>query len=101
MSPTPYTNNTNKVLSRYIKAADGTTLVLNYQHREANGIRSAIQRIRLTGDKTPSLALIARRSISVYLAHLESSPTAFANEVAALEKLATRVPDRQRSSTKS
>ena len=89
--------NTDKVLTKYIRARDGTKLVLNYRHQEANGIRSAVQRIRLKGDKAPSLSLIARRSMGLYLAHLESSPSAFANELAALEKLATRAPDRKRS----
>ena len=97
MTPTPFTDNTGKVLTRYLKARDGTVLTLNYRHQEANAIRSTVQGIRLKGDKTPSLSLIARRSMGLYLAHLESSPSAFANEVAALEKLATRATDRKRS----
>ena len=97
MTPTPYTDNTGKTLTRYIKARDGTVLTLNYRSQEANGIRSAVQRIRLKGDKTPSLSLIARRSMGLYIQHLESSPTAFANEVKALEALATPASNRKQS----
>jgi hypothetical protein len=86
-----------KVRTRYLRAKDGTTLVLNYRHQEAHDIRAALQRIRLKGDKTPSLSLIARRSMRVYLAHLESSPAAFAHEVQALERLATPVANRKDS----
>ena len=75
MTPTPFTDNTDKVLTKYIRARDGTVLTLNYRHQEANAIRSALQKIRLKGDKTPSLSLIARRSIAVYLSHLESMLT--------------------------
>ena len=95
MTPTPFTDNTDKVLTRYIRARDGTVLTLNYRHQEANAIRATLQRIRLKGDKQPSLSLIARRSMSLYLAHLESSPSAFADEVQALERLATPVSHRK------
>lgn len=88
------TNNTDKVLTQYIKSSDGTKLVLNYRHQEANGIRAALNRIRLKGDKTPSLSLIARRSMALYLEHLNSSNQAFDIEVEALEKLATRASKR-------
>lgn len=91
--------NTDKVLTKYIRARDGTKLVLNYRHQEANGIRSAVQRIRLKGDKAPSLSLIARRSMGLYIAHLQSSPAAFANEVQALEQLATPVAHRKQRPT--
>ena len=97
MTPTPLVNNTGKVKTKYMRARDGTTLVLNYRHQEANDIRSALQRIRLKGDRTPSLSLIARRSIAVYLSHLESSQRAFDAEVQALEKLATPIATRQQS----
>jgi hypothetical protein len=93
---TPFTDNTDKVLTKYIRASDGTTLTLNYRHQEANALRAAVQRIRLKGDKTPSLSLIARRSMSLYMQLLESSHAAFAAEVNALEKLATPVSTRKR-----
>lgn len=94
---TPFTDNTGKVLTKYIRASNGTTLTLNYPHREASAIREAIQRIHLKGDKTPSLSLIARRSMSLYLAHLGSSPAAFDDEVKALEKVATPVSCRKQA----
>lgn len=97
MTPDPSTDNTGKVRTKYIRARDGTALTLNYRHQEAHAIRRAVQSIRLKGDKTPSLSLIARRSIGLYLAHLESSPRAFAAEVQALEKLATPVASRKTS----
>lgn len=95
------TTNTGKVLSQYLRAKDGTKLVLNYRHQEANGIRAALEQIRLKGDKTPSLSLIARRSMTLYLEHLNSSHQAFDIEVEALEKLATRASTRTVSSTAS
>ena len=90
-------DNTDKVLTRYIRAREGTKLVLNYRHQEANAIRSALQRIRLKGDKAPSLSLIARRSMGLYIEHLQSSPSALEGEVQALEKLATPVSHRKRA----
>ena len=90
-------NNTDKVLTQYIPAKDSTKLILNYRHQEANGIRAALDRIRLKGDKTPSLSLIARRSMALYLEHLTSSPQAFDMEVEALERLATRASKRKQS----
>ena len=83
------------MLTRYIRAKDGTKLVLNYRHQEANELRTALQRIRLKGDRTPSLSLIARRSMALYLTLLQSSPTAFDRELQALEKLATPVAHRK------
>lgn len=88
------TDNTDKVLTRYIRARDGTKLILNYRHQEANALRMACQRIRLKGDKQPSLSLLARRSMGLYIARLESCPAALAAEVQALEKLATPVSTR-------
>ena len=75
----------------------GTTVTLSYRHQEANELRKAAQRIRLQGNKAPSLSLLARRSMSLYLALLESSPQAFTNEVEALEKLATPIATRKAS----
>ena len=85
-----------QVRTKYIKAHDGTTLILRYRHADAAELHMALQRIRLQGGKRPSLSLIARRSMGLYLAHLDSSPAAFVNEVAALEKLATPVAHRKK-----
>ena len=90
-------DNTGKVLTKSIRARDGTTLTLNYRHQEANELRSAVQRIQLNGNRKPSLSMIARRSMAVYLSILQSGPTNFANEVQALEKLATPISQRKQS----
>lgn len=89
------TTNTDKVMTKYIRARDGTKLILNYHHQEANAMRQVLSRIRLTGNRAPSLSLIARRSMELYLEHLQSGSLAFANEVDALEKLATPVSRRK------
>lgn len=91
---TPFTDNTGKVLTKYIKARDGTTLTLTYRREEAQALRSLVQSIRLKGDKTPSLSLIAKRAMRLYLDLMTSGSAQFASEIAALERLATPVPTR-------
>lgn len=96
--PLPFsTNNTDKVTTRQIKACDGTTVTLTYRREEANELRRAIQRIRLKGDRAPSMSLVARRSMGLYLAHLESSVLTFNAEIQALEKLATPIATRTKT----
>lgn len=90
-------DNTGKVLTKSIRARDGTTLTLNYRHQEAHELRAAVQRIRLNGNRQPSLSMIARRSMALYLSLLQSGPTNFANEVRALEKLATPISHRKQA----
>ena len=91
MKPTMKTmpNNTGKVNNRYAKSIGGTAVTLNFRTQEATALRAFVQSFRLRGDKIPSLSLIARRAMSVYLAHAQYSPETKASEVAALEKLAT------------
>ena len=91
MKPTMKTmpNNTGKVNNRYAKSIGGTTVSLNFRTQEATALRAFVQTFRLRGDKTPSLSLIARRAMSVYLAHAQYSQETKASEIAALEKLAT------------
>lgn len=84
-----------QVRARYSKG-EGTTLLLKYPTREADEMRRAALSIRLKGDKQPSLSLLARRSMRLYLEALNASPAAFANEVAALERLATPVSYRSK-----
>ena len=83
-----------QVRTKYLKGSQGTSLVLKYRPHEAATLHSIIKRIRLKGDKAPSLSLIARRSLALYLDLLDSSTQAFDNEVRALEKLATPVSRR-------
>ena len=89
-------DNTGKIMSQMIRAADGTTVALTYLKPEARAMRNLVQSIRLKGTKTPSLSLIARRSMQLYVSRLESAkatrPDIFAAEVAELEKMVTRHP---------
>jgi hypothetical protein len=87
-------NNTGKVLTRYVHAAGGTALTLNLRPAEAASLRSLVASIRLRGDKTPSLSLIARRAVTAYIAHIQYSPETRASEIAVLERLATPFTDR-------
>ncbi len=86
-----------KVLTRYRKRNGTTTLVLNYPTNEAARLRDLIESIRLRGDRKPSLSLIARRSMAVYLDHVASSPDALATEIEALELLATPIATRKKT----
>jgi predicted N-acetyltransferase YhbS len=87
-------DNTGKVHTKYIRAADGTAVTLNYRPQEAKALRAFVQSIRLRGDKVPSLSLIARRSMQVYMTHIQFSPSTLAAEVEALERIATPFSDR-------
>ena len=82
-------NNTGKVNNRYAQSIGGTTVTLNFRTTEATALRAFVQSFRLRGNKIPSLSLIARRAMSVYLAHAQFSAETKAAEIAALEKLAT------------
>lgn len=90
----PSTSASPGVRTKYLKARNGTTMILNYRPEEATSLRAAVQRIRLKGGRQPSLSLIARRSMGLYLDLLNSGASAFATEVEALEKLATPVSHR-------
>ena len=84
-----------QVRTKYHKHVETTTLTLRYLKGEATAIRAAAQRFRLKGDKQPSLCLLARRSLGLYLKHIDSSPLAFHTEMEALEMLATPVSTRK------
>lgn len=94
--PNPSSPDTGVVRSRYLKGDGKTALVLNYTKNEAQRIRALIDSIRLKGNRKPSLSLIARRSISVYLEHVHSSHAAMTNEMEALETLATPIATRKK-----
>ena len=89
-------DNSGKVMTKRIKAADGTVLILSYRKPEAATMRALIQTINLKGDRKPPLSLIARRSMQLYLARLEKArdtrPDLFASEVAILDSMVTPVP---------
>ena len=87
MKPIP--DNTGKVHTRPVRGAGATALTLNLSSVEATGLKSFIASLRLRGDKIPSMALIARRAVLAYLAHVQFSLETRASEVAVLEKMAT------------
>jgi hypothetical protein len=97
-------DNTGRMMTKRIRARDGTTLVLNYPKFEAAAMRALVQSIRIKGDKSPSLSLIARRSMRFYLARLESAkanhPDAYAAELFELESMVTPVPQPAQHSKK-
>lgn len=89
-------DNTGRMMTKRVRARDGTTLVLNYRKPEAARMRALVQSIRIKGNKSPSLSLIARRSMQFYLTRLESArvnrPDAYASELFELESMVTPVP---------
>ncbi|MEO5690113.1 MAG: hypothetical protein ABIR54_22360 [Burkholderiaceae bacterium] len=94
---TPTRPDSGTVRSRYVRAINGVTLVLNYTEREAKPLREAINGIRLRGDRKPSLSLLARRSMALYLELLHRDPEARAQEMEALELLATPLATRRKT----
>ncbi len=86
-----------KVLARRESRSGSTALVLNYPQNEAARLRDLVASIRLRGDREPSLSLIARRSMAVYLDHVASSPDALAGEIEAMELLATPISTRKKT----
>ena len=90
-------DDTGVVRSRYVKDAGKTALVLNYPKNEAQRMRALIESIRLRGNRKPSLSLIARRSIAVYLDYVHGNSAAMETEVQALEILATPIATRKKS----
>jgi hypothetical protein len=98
MTPTERPSLTGgKVLSRYQKRSGSSTVTLNYPKNEAQRLRDLIESIRLRGDRKPPLSLIARRSMAVYLDHIQSSRATMETEVQALEILATPIATRKKT----
>lgn len=91
-----HTDNTGRMMSKRVTAKDGTSLCLQYARPEALSLRALVQSIRLKGDKTPSMALIARRALHRYVHYMETAqatrPDAWAAEVIALEGMVTHTP---------
>ena len=95
--PAPIAHDSGVVRTRRVRATDTTTLTLNYPKNEAARLRDLMQSIRLRGDRKPSLSLLARRSMAVYLDHVASSPDALAGEIEAWELLATPISTRKKT----
>lgn len=89
-------NNTGKILTKRLLTANGTAVTLNYSRPEAEAMRRLVQSINLEGDRKPSLSLLARRSMTLYLSGLVRAkvdmPHLFAEEVAALDRMVTPIP---------
>ena len=76
-------------MTKRVRAYDRTTLVLSYTTSDANALRAIVQRMKLKGDKRPSLSVIARRALWVYLERL---PAVWHDEMAALDQMTTKHP---------
>lgn len=83
-------------MTRALPRGEGITVTLNYPRREAQAMRAFVESIRLKGDRKPSLSLIARRSVGLYLEHMQraqrSSPSEFLSELSTLERMVTPIP---------
>lgn len=92
----PPSDNAGKVLTKRLRSCDGTTLVLRFHRQDAQAMRTLAQSIRLKGDKRPSLSLLARRAMRIYVDQLQSvqhtRPEVYAAEVRELERMVTPVP---------
>lgn len=88
-------DNSGKLMTKRLRGADGTTLVLNYAKHDAQAIRAFVESFRIKGDRKVSLSLIARRSLGLYLARMGSAshsrPDVFEGEIAELERMCTPV----------
>ena len=87
------TGNTGKVLTRQdITGPGSTTVALTYPKYQAQELRQIADRLVLKRTKRPSLSLLARRSMGLYLDLLNSSPANLERERAALERMVTHIP---------
>lgn len=84
-------DNTGKVLAKRIQAHDRTTVLLTYSRTDANELRTLVQSITLKASKKPSLSLIAKRAMGIYLERMKE-PDEFARETAVLDRMVTPVP---------
>lgn len=89
-------DNTGRVMTKRIPPRERSTVILSFKAVEANAMRAFIKSIRIKGDKEPSQSLVARRALQVYLHRLEmlrrEAPPAYSDEIAALERMVTPVP---------
>lgn len=84
-------SNESKLMTTRIKRVDGTTVTLTYRKPEAARMRALVESLRMKGDRKPSLSLLARRSMGLYLDSLEqarqSNPSQFTQELQTLEQM--------------
>ena len=87
------TDNTGKVFTRQdLDGPGGTAVTLNYPKHQAAELRQIAAQLVLKRTKRPSLSLLARRSMGLYLDLLKASPAQFERERQALERMVTYVP---------
>ena len=97
VTTTPTSLTGGKVLTRRVSRTGNSALVLNYPQNEAARLRDLVDSIRLRGNRKPSMSLLARRSMQLYLDMVQSSHAALANEVQALEMLSTPITTRRKT----
>ena len=93
-TPAPFgvpSENTGKLMTRYIKAHNRTTVVLSYSTTDAHALRMMAQSITLKEGKKPSLSLLSRRALQIY-SDLLLSPGNLSRETDKLNSMVTRVP---------
>jgi len=99
------TDNTGRIMTKRVPARERSTVILTFKSIDANAMRAFINSIRLKGDKAPSQSLVARRALQAYLHRLEmlrrEAPSAYSDEIAALERMVTPVPQPARTSKKN
>jgi len=95
-TPTIPTDNTGKMMTRRPFPGGRSSVLLTYPAAQASRLRALAQSIRIKGDHAPSLSLLARRSLELYLAQIEHAravrPDLFALEIAQLESMVTPTP---------
>ena len=85
----PQPGNLGKIMSVRIRCRNKSTVVLNYPAHEAQAIRNLAASIRLKCGTRPSLSLLSRRALEIYLAVF---PQAIERETAVLNRMCTPVP---------
>jgi hypothetical protein len=88
MTPDP---NDNKIMTKRVKAAANSTVILNYPHSDAQGLRALASSFTLKAGKKASLSLVARRSLQLY-SRLLSDPARRDSETLALNAMVTPTP---------
>lgn len=100
----PQPGNRGKIMSARIRCRDKSTIAINYPQHEAQAIRDLAASIRLKCGTRPSLSLLSRRALEIYLSVF---PQAIERETAVLNRMVTPVPKprpstgRQRPSNES
>ena len=86
-------DNTGKVFVRQdLDGPGGTAVTLNYPKHQAAELRQIAASLVLKRTRRPSLSLLARRSMGLYLDLLKSGPVQLERERQALERMVTFVP---------